>query len=1040
MKRVPFLFASATPMAQRHRAFAWDASPLGPPEAWDAALKTLVPIMLASNQAMFIVWGPSRTLLYNDPYGEILGDKHRDALGRDFLEVWHEIRTDLAPIVEAAYRGEPVQMDDILLWMERRGYREETHFSFFYAPVRDESGEVGGFFCACNEITAEVIAERRLAESEAQYRGVLANMDEGFTLFDADFNILEINEQTVGLTGFSREELIGENHWTRFPGTYDSVLGQMYRQALASGEPGTVSHMYEYADGRKVWYDVRAFPVEDKLAVFFRDVTRRRTMEAEAALAADRAQLALDAGAIIGTWVWHVPEDRFIGDERFAASFGLDAEACRRGMPTAPVFRAIHPDDVEHVRAVVTDALARGGPYRCEYRVRGADGRERWIEANGRVELDADGQALRFPGVLLDIEQRRRTQAERDRAETLLRTFIEAVPGVAYAKDREGRFLMANRGTAELLGLPPDRFIGRTDIDVLANRAEAEAITANDRRIMDAGVVEQIEEAVQLADGTPAFWWSTKAPLRDGSGAVVGLIGASVDITDRKRMEDALRLSEQRSALAMDVAQLGTWVWDLASGAVTVDARCRELCGLAPGDDTLTFDVVAAHIHPEDRARVEQALSAALASADDASYSEEFRWVHADGTVVWTASRGLVRHERTAGGAKMGTMIGSVIDVTERRQILESLTQADRRKDEFLAMLAHELRNPLAPINAAAHVLLLSAADPRRVHDASTMISRQVGHLTRLVDDLLDVSRVTRGLVHLERQPVDLRSVASTAVEQVRPLVEARRHELRTRVGAGHITVSGDFHRLVQVVSNLLNNAAKYTPQGGVIELALGSDNGRARLSVTDSGVGIAPHMTDQVFDLFTQAERTPDRSQGGLGIGLALVRSLVTLHGGQVRAESAGLHRGSTFHVELPLSTEMPARPAPTTAPSNATGRRILLVDDNTDAAATLAELLQLVGHTVAVAHDGESALAQAGDGTAWDTFILDIGLPDMTGYELAERLRASHPAPAASFIALTGYGQPHDRVISRASGFDHHLVKPADIPRLIDMLAKGG
>jgi K+-sensing histidine kinase KdpD len=390
---------------------------------------------------------------------------------------------------------------------------------------------------------------------------------------------------------------------------------------------------------------------------------------------------------------------------------------------------------------------------------------------------------------------------------------------------------------------------------------------------------------------------------------------------------------------------------------------------------------------------------------------------------------------------------GVLLDIEERRRVeaerdrmLESLKLSDRRKDEFLAMLAHELRNPLAPINTAAHVLRLSGADPRRVADASEVIARQVGHMTRLVDDLLDVSRVTRGLVQLEREAVDMRTVVATAVEQVKPLVQSRRHDLRTQVGASACTVEGDYHRLVQIVSNLLNNAAKYTPQGGVIEVGLAPVEGRAVLTVSDNGVGITPEMLPHVFELFTQAERTPDRAQGGLGIGLALVRTLVQLHGGEVRASSAGPQKGSTFVVELPLAQVQP-RTTSRAASRNGAARRVFLVDDNVDAAQTLRDLLELMGHEVTVAHDARSALRQVAQAAAsWDAFILDIGLPDMTGYELARRLRELEAARNSTFIALTGYGQAHDRVLSKASGFHEHLVKPVDVGVLGDLLSTAG
>ncbi len=368
----------------------------------------------------------------------------------------------------------------------------------------------------------------------------------------------------------------------------------------------------------------------------------------------------------------------------------------------------------------------------------------------------------------------------------------------------------------------------------------------------------------------------------------------------------------------------------------------------------------------------------------------------------------------------------------------EDLRRADRRKDEFLAMLAHELRNPLAPISTAAQLLRAAAHEPERLRSLAELIARQTAHLTELVDDLLDVSRVTRGLIQLDRDSVELAGIIDAAVEQSRPLVEARRHQLRTRVARG-ILVDGDRTRLVQVLVNLLNNAAKYTPPGGTIDVVLEQADGVASIHVTDTGLGIDATLLPHIFDLFSQAERTPDRTQGGLGIGLALVRSLVGLHGGSIEAHSEGAHRGSRFTVRLPCTVDAARRPEADAARASAVPvaapLRILVVDDNTDAASTLAEVLALEGHATRIANTGAEALEHAAQ-ERFDAFVLDIGLPDMTGYELASALRERDGAPALR-IALTGYGQPHDRVLSRAAGFHHHLVKPVDMAQLAGILA---
>jgi PAS domain S-box-containing protein len=885
---------------------------------------------------------------------------------------------------------------------------------------------------------AEVQLEASLARRDARHREVLANMEEAFALFDRDFRVLEVNAETERLVGMKRGDMLGRSHWELFPTTHDAPIGVMYRRVMEGRRPESIDHLHDFGDGRRVWFEVRAFPVDEGVAVFFHDVTQRRAQLETAALAAERLQLALDAGAIVGTWVWLVPEDRITGDGRFAHLFGLDEADCREGVPLDVAADAIHPDDRGRVAQAIAGALEQGGPYRCEYRVRSRDGEWSWVEANGRVQKDAEGRPVRFPGVLLDHNERHRVQAERDQALRLLRTFIEAVPGVVYAKDREGRLLVGNRGVADLLGVPPETFIGRTDRELLADTAQAEAVMATDRRIMDSGIAEQVEEEIRQADGRPATWLSTKAPLRDESGGVVGLIGASLDITDRKRMERELRLSEQRRALALDVAQVGTWNWDLEGGLIRVDTRTAEIWGADAGGSEYTPEHLPRRVHPDDWDRVQGALARALDPAGEGRVSEEFRLRLPDGRVAWTMARGQVAFEGEGAARRAVSMIGTVLDVTERRQMIETLEQSDRRKDEFLAMLAHELRNPLAPIGTAAELLRLVPGNATQVAEAARIISRQVSHMTDMVDDLLDVSRVTRGLVEFEREPVDVRAIVAAAVEQAEPAIQARRQHLTVETTGGTAIVEGDRHRLVQVVSNLLHNAAKYTPQQGRIRVAVAVSEARVAIRVSDTGIGMEPSLLPHVFDLFTQAERTPDRSQGGLGIGLALVRSIVRAHGGTVVASSPGAGEGSTFEVVLPRAADEVARseaaPAPRAAPRR---QAIMVVDDNRDAASTLATVLEVVGHDVTLATDGRQALSLAQARDDWDAFILDIGMPDMTGHELVGHLRRHVGDRPARFIALTGYGQGHDEAASRQAGFDHHLVKPAEIERILALLS---
>jgi signal transduction histidine kinase/DNA-binding response OmpR family regulator len=375
-------------------------------------------------------------------------------------------------------------------------------------------------------------------------------------------------------------------------------------------------------------------------------------------------------------------------------------------------------------------------------------------------------------------------------------------------------------------------------------------------------------------------------------------------------------------------------------------------------------------------------------------------------------------------------------EISKTREAEEKLLEASRRKDEFLAMLSHELRNPLAPIrNAVELVRRIAPADPRLVW-ARDVIDRQVTHMAHLVDELLDVSRITQGKIALRKEPLELEKVLSHAVETARPLIEARNHVLEVRLPSAPVWIVGDFARLGQVVANLLNNAAKYTPEGGRIELSAIAGEGEAVVVVRDNGVGIDRDLLPRVFELFSQGQRSLDRSLGGLGVGLTVVQRLVELHQGRVDVVSDGPGRGAEFRIALPCISEVPqvqtpAAKEPAREKRKIEGRRVLVVDDNVDAAESVAVLLRLEGHEVKTVHDGPQALACA-EVFAPSVVVLDIGLPGMDGYDLARKLRQMPVSGRALFIALTGYGQKEDRAQAAAAGFHHHFIKPAD-PRLL-------
>ncbi|MDQ2821088.1 MAG: ATP-binding protein [Pseudomonadota bacterium] len=580
-----------------------------------------------------------------------------------------------------------------------------------------------------------------------------------------------------------------------------------------------------------------------------------------------------------------------------------------------------------------------------------------------------------------------------------------------------------------------DRFIVINNVDDDPRTAPAGAAlrARSAAAFVNAPVVEHGELAAVLFinNAHPREWASDELIL-------IREVAARIrTASERLRSAAALRESEAKFRIIADAMPQMVWSTLPDGYHDYYNQQWYSYTGVPP--NSTDGDGWNGLFHPDDSERSWTLWRASLATGKP--YEIQYRLRHHSGVYRWVLGRALpVRNDAGAIIRWMGTCT----DIDDQKRAEDALREGSARKDEFLAMLAHELRNPLAPISSAAQLLMMPNADLARIQKAGTIISRQVRHLTELVDDLLDVSRVTRGLVQIVRQELDLQDVMHSALEQARPLMEARQHQLTVATGAAPLRISGDRTRLVQVLVNLLNNAAKYTPQGGHITLSLEAVGLEACITVTDNGSGIAPSLLPYVFDLFIQAERTPDRTQGGLGLGLALVKRITALHQGSVHALSEGLGQGSSFMILLPLlvaaDTDSAApmlKPVAALLSAPAGALSIMIVDDHLDGVQTLAELLAAHGHQVLMAEDGARALRLAA-GQAIDAFILDIGLPDMDGHALARHLRGMPEGRNALMIALTGYGQAQDRALSKEVGFDHHFVKPADSVALAAVLAQ--
>ncbi len=569
-----------------------------------------------------------------------------------------------------------------------------------------------------------------------------------------------------------------------------------------------------------------------------------------------------------------------------------------------------------------------------------------------------------------------------------------------------------------------------------------------------------MDHRILLEDGQVRWLSVRKRVVFDRSGAVPRALSAMLaaqDITERKQAEDALRASEERLQTVLQASAMGTFEVDLQSGETRWNVVEYQLLGLEPGAAPADPGTFIRHVHPDDL----ESVQASWAEAQQTGRLDiETRILRADGEERWLAGKGrfaAILRDGTAdspGNEARQRFLGVNFDITERKQAeavlsrqadrlqeqAEQLREADRRKDELLAMLGHELRNPLTPISVAAEMLELKGAeDPALVQWAAATVKHQAQNLTRLVDDLLDASRVTQGKIALSRTTVDLGALLGRALEAGKPQMEERRHALDVDPCDQPLTIDGDPLRLEQVIGNLLGNAAKYTPEGGLIRVSLAREGRLAILRVKDNGIGISPTMLPKVCGLFVQAEGTRDRADGGLGIGLALVKSLVEMHGGAVEVQSPGIGQGTEVTVRLPLGNTAAAAQSDRAAPwtGDHPPRYVLVVDDNDQVRASLEVLIKALGHRVRVASNGQEALDLA-QTEAPDTMLVDIGMPGLDGYQVARRIRQDPELRGVKLIAMTGYGQSEDREESERAGFDRHLVKPFDPQVLAEALVE--
>jgi len=987
------------------------------------------------NATVGLHWvGPDGTILWaNRAEMELLGYTPEEYVGRNIAE----------------FHADPPVIEDILCRLTNK-----EHLCGYEARLRCKDGSVkdvlidssvlweGERFvhtrCFTRDITQRKRSEASLRESEERFR----------TLVTATSDVVyRMSPDWTEMRHLDGREFIADTDepsrtWLQryIPTEERPRVMAAITDALQARKAFELEHRVLRVDGAVGWTFSRAIPILDaagEITEWFgaaSDVTRRKQAEEALAWVTEESERRkrLYETILSATpdfvYVFSLDHRILYANDSLVAMWGVGSPVGKTFLEVGyePWHAEMHGREIDQVRATKQ-------PIRGEVPFDGTLGRRIYDYIFVPV-LGADGQVEVVAGTTRDVTDRKLAEE----AQARLAAIVESSGDAIISTTLDGVIRSWNAGAERLFGYAAAEAVGRHIILVIPPERHEE-----DREILErlrrGERVEHFETVRVAKDGRPIDVSLTVSPVHNTQGEVVGASKVARDITARRLAEAALRESEERFRLMADALPVLVWVSDRSKGCTWFNKSWLDFTGRPMQE--LLGNGWADDVHPDD---LGQCMDVYVTSFDARRpFSMDYRLRRHDGEYCWLEDNGVPRFDGQGGFAGY---IGSCVDFTDRkraeealRQVAADLSEADRKKDDFIALLAHELRNPLAPIRNGLQVLRLAGGDMDAVGQARAMMDRQLSHMVRLIDDLLDVSRISRNKMELRRARVLLADVVANAVETARPMIDASGHELSLSVPPGPVFLDADLTRLAQVVSNLLTNSAKYTGHGGKIRLCAERHAGEVVVTVRDNGIGIPAAALPNIFDMFSQVDRSVERSTGGLGIGLALVKGLVEMHGGTVTAESLGEGKGSTFTVRLPAMAgrAAPAVPGVEEDGPRATGRRILVVDDNRDGADSLAMMLRMMGNEVRTANDGVEAIESA-DQFHPEVILMDVGMPRLNGLEATRRIRGQEWGRRIIIIALTGWGQNGDKERSREAGCDGHLVKPVNLPDLEKMLAE--